>query len=306
MNKKLKILIPTGFFVGLGLLLFWLARDNTFELLEPKGIIAEKQKGLLVFATLLSLIVVIPVYALLVFILVRYRASNKKASYKPNWDGSRQLETVWWGIPITLIFILSVVTWNSTHDLDPFKPVDAERQPLKIQVVALQWKWLFIYPEQGIATLDYVQVPKGVPVQFDITADAPMNSFWVPQLGGQIYAMSGMSSQLNLRADETGSFLGRSANISGEGFSGMQFAVESTDQVQFDAWTVSVRESSLELDQAEYLRLAEPSEDNQKLYYGIVQPDLYQNILAKYTSHGINTSQKPEEPLHDHHSEGSH
>lgn len=268
-------------FVGL---LVFLAQGHTISVLEPKGVIADKQRNLIYFAAGLSLIVVIPVFALLFYIIWKYRATNTKAQYSPDWDSNRTLETIWWGIPIILILILSVVTWNSTHDLDPFKPLVSDKKPLKVQVVALQWKWLFIYPEENIATVNYVQFPQDTPIDFEITADAPMNSFWVPQLGGQIYAMSGMSTHLNLKASETGSFDGVSANISGEGFSGMKFIAKSTPKQDYDLWVDSVRESGVELNQQSYNELSAPSKDVSAMYFGSSEQGMYDSILMKFMS----------------------
>lgn len=265
-------------------LLVALAQGHTISVLEPKGVIADKQRNLIYFAAGLSLIVVIPVFALLFYIIWKYRATNTKAQYSPDWDSNRTLETIWWGIPIILILILSVVTWNSTHDLDPFKPLVSDKKPLKVQVVALQWKWLFIYPEENIATVNYVQFPQDTPIDFEITADAPMNSFWVPQLGGQIYAMSGMSTHLNLKASETGSFDGVSANISGEGFSGMKFIAKSTPKQDYDLWVDSVRDSAVELNQQSYNELAIPSKDMPAMYFGSSEQGIYDLILMKFMS----------------------
>ena len=217
MNKSKFIaigLLILGAIAGVALLL----HGHTIDVLVPKGTIAKKELDLLVTATLLMLIVVIPVFVLTFTIAWKYRASNTKAKYTPDWDHNRAIETVWWAIPFVLILILSVITWQSSHELDPFKPLASSKQPITIQVVALQWKWLFIYPEQHIATVNYVQFPVDTPVNFVITSDAPMNSFWIPQLGGQIYAMAGMSTQLHLMATDPGSYNGSSVTPQRTGF----------------------------------------------------------------------------------------
>ena len=162
-----------------------------------------------------------------------------KAKHAPDWEHNYIAEYCWWGVPIVIIVILAVTTWKSSHDLNPFKPIESEKKPLAIQVVALHWKWLFIYPEQGIATVNFVQFPEKTPINFEITSDAPMNSFWIPQLGGQIYAMPAMRSKLHLIANEIGSFRGVSANISGKGFAGMTFTAKSSSEEDFDAWVQS-------------------------------------------------------------------
>lgn len=282
MNRKLQLGFALLFCVGLIGLIVFLMQGHTVSVLQPKGEIADKQKNLILFAVGLSLIVVIPVYFLLFHITWKYRSSNKKAKYSPDWDSNRALETIWWGIPIALITVLSVVTWNSSHDLDPFKPLASDKKPLKIQAVALQWQWLFIYPDENIATVNYVQMPKDTPVDFEITADAPMNSFWVPELGGQIYAMSGMATHLNLKASEVGSFDGVSANISGEGFSGMKFITKATPQADYEQWVASVKESGTVLDQDGYKMLAQPTIDAPARYFSASEPGLFNSIVMQY------------------------
>ena len=252
------------------------------DLLEPKGIVAFKQYNLLVFTTLLGFVVVIPVFVMAIFIAWRYREGNTKAKYTPNVDTNRLAETIWWGIPIILIAILSVVTWTSTHDLDPHKPLESDAKPVRIQVIALDWKWLFIYPEQNIATVNYIQFPVNRPVNFEITADAPMNSFWIPQLGGQIYAMSGMTTKLHLNANEIGSYTGRSANISGEGFADMTFTAMASSKADFDAWVMAVKSSNLQLTPATYADLAKKSIDAPATHYSSSSEGLYDTIVMKY------------------------
>ena len=194
----------------------------------------------MIFAALLSLVVVIPVFAMTIYIVWRYRESNQKAKYSPDWDHNSKVETIWWLIPTLLIVVLSVVTWNSSHSLDPFKPIKSSVKPLRVQVIALQWKWLFIYPEQGVASTNILELPVDRPINFEVTADAPMNSFWIPQLGGQIYAMAGMSTQLHLMASEAGTYAGASANLSGKGFAKMKF---DTKAVQFFGHEIEVSSS---------------------------------------------------------------
>ncbi len=173
--------------------------------------------------------------------------------------------------------------YSSSHSLEPSKAIASNQPPLKIQVIALQWKWLFIYPEQNIATLNYVQFPANRPVAFEITADAPMNSFWIPSLGGQIYAMEGMSTRLNLMADKPGEFRGSSANISGKGFAGMNFTAKASTQVEFDLWVnQAVKRSDRRLTIMSYHKLAKPSEDNPLIYYASVEAGLYNAVIMKF------------------------
>jgi cytochrome o ubiquinol oxidase subunit II len=260
----------------------FLLRDYNWGILDPKGAIAIKQRQLMVTATALMLIVVVPVYALTAFITWRYRATNTKAKYTPDWDHHRVAETIWWAVPSAIIGILAVITWNSSHELDPYRTISSSTKPMTIQVVALQWKWLFIYPDQHIATINYVRFPKNVPINFVITSDAPMNSFWIPQLGGQIYAMSGMSTQLHLIANDTGNFSGSSANISGEGFAGMKFVASASTQSDFDDWAAAIRRQYHPMDLAAYNALAQPSKDSVVTAYSPTTIGLYDDVVNKY------------------------
>lgn len=258
-----------------------------FAVLHPKGQIADRQYDLIVFATVLSCVIVIPVLIMTFAIAWKYREKNKdpkvQAAYRPDWDHSRKLETIWWGIPCAIILVLAVVTWNSSHALDPAKPIQqAENHPITIQVIALQWKWLFIYPEQHIATVNYVQFPEQTPVNFEITSDAPMNSFWIPELGGQVYAMSGMNTKLHLMADSTGVYGGSSANLSGKGFADMKFQARSSSLDNFNAWVTSVKKSSFNLDASTYAHLAQPGSNNQTMYYASVPYGLYDTVIDTY------------------------
>lgn len=310
-NKKL-IVIPG---IILATLLagaaVWYVGSLDIAILNPKGIVAFKQYNLLVFTTLLGFIVIIPVFAMAIFIAWRYREGNTKAKYTPNVSSNRLAETIWWGIPIILIGILSVVTWTSTHDLDPHKPLASTAKPVKVQVVALDWKWLFIYPEQNIATVNYVQFPVNRPVNFEITADAPMNSFWIPQLAGQIYAMPGMSTKLHLNANEIGSYKGLSANISGEGFADMKFTAKATTKAEFDAWVIAVKRSDQKLTADTYAQLAKQSKNTPIAYYASSTAGLYDTIVMKYmmpeTEKTTDISQNSTEPTdattHSHHTE---
>ncbi len=283
MSKKSKYIIFILAAMIISVAVTLLFTGNDVPLLNPKGEIADKQYGLLIFASLLSLIVVIPVFVMTFYITWKYREGNKsKKKYQPNWDSNRWVEGIWWGIPIILIVILSVITWKSTHELDPFKPIEAETKPLTIQAVALQWKWLFIYPEQGVATVNYLQIPVDRPIKFQITADAPMNALWIPNLGGQMYAMNGMSTQLNLIANESGDFEGMSTNISGKGFAGMRFTTRASGQNEFDQWLDAVKIAPRDLDWSGYSKLSEPSENVDPAYYVLKDKDLYYEVINKF------------------------
>lgn len=284
MKHKSKVVLISLVVIAIGLLSGYLLRHANFAVFNPKGEIGLKERNLIYEALLLSLFVVVPVFLLTFFIVWRYRDTNTKvtAKYSPDWDHSRLLETIWWGIPTILIVILSVMTWNSSHALDPFKVLNSTTRPLTIQVVALQWKWLFIYPEQHIASVNFVQFPTGTPVNFMITADAPMNSFWIPQLGGQVYAMPGMSTQLHLIASANGSYRGLSANLSGQGFAGMVFTAKTTSINDFNYWVSSVQNSPDSLSQTVYNNLALPSSNNAMTTYTAPDSQLYDNVMLKY------------------------
>ncbi len=259
-----------------------MVQSGNVAILNPKGAIALYERDLFLGTIFLMLIVVIPVFILIISFTWIFRATNLAAKYTPEAEGSLILEIVWWVPPCVIILILGLITWKSTHELDPYAPLAETTPPITIQVVALNWKWLFIYPNERIATVNFVQFPEKTPVNFQITADAPMNSFWIPQLGGQIYAMAGMMTKLHLIADGVGDYAGLSANYSGRGFSGMKFVARSTSQADFDRWVEEVRQDPDTLDGDAYARLAAPSEKNPIEYYSSVPQDLYAKIIMKF------------------------
>jgi len=255
---------------------------NHVLLMQPKGVIAASEKNLILLSTLLMLLVVIPVIILTLVFAYKYRATNTNARYDPDWHHNKYLEIIWWAIPCVIIAILGTATWITSHTLDPFKPLDPKIKPITIQVIALDWKWLFIYPDQNIATVNFIEIPVNVPISFEITSDAPMNSFWIPQLGGQIYAMAGMQTRLHLMASTVGSYKGVSANFSGSGFSGMQFIAKATSAEEFKQWVTTVKQSPNLLNVDAYNKLAEPSEDNSVITYSPVENNLYNFEIMKY------------------------
>jgi cytochrome o ubiquinol oxidase subunit 2 len=281
-NRKVKTIIALLVIVGVIATAVVYFRGVNVSVLNPQGQIADQQRNLIVFTSLLSLVVIVPVFGLLAFIAWKYREGNTKAKYTPDWDGNKFLETIWWGIPCAIILTLSIVTWNTSHALDPYKPLTSNVTPIQIQVVALQWKWLFIYPDQHVASVGLFQIPEKTPINLSITSDAPMNSFWLPSLGGQIYAMSGMSTQLHLLADKTGDYQGSSANISGQGFADMTFTARSTNQAGFNAWIQATQRSQNSLDWARYTALAKPSTSKTPSYYSLKDDALYDKIVMKY------------------------
>ena len=254
----------------------------SIPVLEPKGLIAREQKNLLVLTVLLMLIVVLPVFALTFGIAWKYRSTNTKASYRPNWDNNKYLEMLWWGIPCAIILTLAIITWVTSHTLDPFRPISSDKKPLTIQVVAMQWKWLFIYPDTAVASVNEVHLPVNQPVTFEITSDAPMNSFWIPSIAGQVYAMSGMTTKLNVLADTVGEYRGSSANISGEGFAGMHFKVKVDTEHDFGTWIEQAATSHDMLSKTTYDKLAEPSKNVPAVQYSSADPALFKTIVDKY------------------------
>jgi len=286
MNKNFKILLLVaiiGFAAILISLAVWYISSHNMAVLNPMGVVAEEQRSLLVQATLLMAIVVIPVLILTFVISWRYRAGNKKARYSPELSGSKLAEAVWWLVPLVIVVILAGLAWTSSHNLDPYKPLASSKKPLKVQVIALEWKWLFLYPDQQVASVNYLPIPTDTPVEFTITADAPMNSFWIPQLGGQIYAMSGMSTKLHLNATHEGTYRGSSANLSGEGFAGMTFNAHAMPQGQFDAWVAQTHSAAM-LNLDAYNELAKPSRDVKPTGYNFPSgySGLYDTVIMKY------------------------
>lgn len=263
--------------------------------LNPSGDIAAQQGQLIVVSTLLMLLIIVPVIALTILFAWRYRKGNTEAKYDPDWDHSTQLELVIWGAPLLIIIALGLITWISTHKLDPYRPLDrldanrpisAAAEPLTIEVVALDWKWLFIYPEQGIATINELATPVDVPIRFKITASTVMNSFYIPALAGQIYAMPGMETQLNAVINEPGTFDGFSANFSGAGFSHMRFKYHGMDVADFDQWVKDAKKNGSTLDRAVYTQLEQPSEREPVRHFGKVAPDLYHAVLNRCVAEG--------------------
>ncbi len=252
------------------------------SLLNPKGIISIKEKDLFFTSIFLMLIVVIPVIILVIVIPFRYRASNTHATYKPNWSHSLALEIVWWTIPIIIIAVLATITWFSTHELDPYHPLNSDKKPVTIEVIALDWKWLFVYPDYNIATVNFIQIPINTPINFKITSDAPMNSFMIPQLGSQIYAMQGMQTKLHIMANTVGDYTGQSVNYSGGGFSGMKFITRVTSEEDFNAWIAVVRAGKHPLSASVFIELEKQSDYNPVELFSDVVPHLYDNTIMKY------------------------
>ena len=248
---------------------------------DPKGPVGAAEWTITVDATIIMLAIVVPTILLAFFFAWRYRASNTRAKYRPDWAFSGRLELLVWSIPLLVILFLGGVIWVGSHELDPGRPLKAAPgvQPEEVQVVALDWKWLFIYPREGVASVNQVVIPAGTPVRFRITSGSVMNTFFVPQLGGMIYAMNGMETDLWLQADQPGSYLGRSAQFSGDGFPDMRFMVRSVTPADFAAWTAQARGAGPALDAAAFRELSRQSFKNPVTTYSAVAPDLFMQVV---------------------------
>lgn len=259
----------------------------TSSILDPKGFIGIREKELLINSVLLMLIVVIPVILMTIYFSYKYHYTNSsKAKYEPDWAHSTKIEVLVWSIPIIIIVLLSVLTWRSTHELDQTKPIASAEKPMVIQVVSLDWKWLFIYPDQQIATVNYVVFPKNVPIQFKITSDDLMNSFFIPRLGSQMYAMPGMMSQVNLIANEARDYKGISASYSGAGFSDLKFTAHVTEtRKDFLRWAENVRHKQgarVMKDFKGFRDLAKPTKNVAVAYYSRVPKHLFSDVVKQY------------------------
>ncbi|WP_184046759.1 ubiquinol oxidase subunit II [Paraburkholderia sp. MM5384-R2] len=273
-------------FISASLMLL-LSGCSNLDILNPKGSVGLAERDLIATSVWAMLIVVVPVILMTLFFAWRYRASNSNAEYRPGWTHSTAIEVAVWTIPALIVLFLAVLTWKSTHELDPYRPLESQVKPINVEVVALDWKWLFIYPDLGIASVNQLAIPVGTPVNFRITSDTVMNSFFIPQLGGQIYAMAGMQTRLHLIADHAGDYAGTSANFSGKGFSDMKFRTLATSPEDFNAWVAKVRASSNRLDMDRYHAVSEPSEKDPVRYFSTVDPKLFNNIIARYNNGNV-------------------
>jgi cytochrome o ubiquinol oxidase subunit 2 len=247
--------------------------------LDPQGPIASAEKTILFNSLGIMLAIVIPTIVATLGVAYWYRASNTNAIYLPDWEYSGRLEMIVWSIPAMTVLLLGGIGWVGSHDLDPGKPIPATAKPVIVQVVSLDWKWLFIYPDQGIASVNRLTVPAGTPVSFQLTSSGVMNSFFVPQLGSQIYTMAGMVTRLHLQADKPGSFPGLSAQFSGNGFADMRFTVDAVPPDKFAAWVTATRGGGPTLDAKTYAELARPSQAVAPFTYSAVSPGLFRTIV---------------------------
>ncbi len=254
-----------------------------YLLFDPKGPIAQEQMWLIIVSFAVMLIVVIPVFFMTFLFSIKYRDKESTAEYLPDWEHSNKIEAVVWTVPLLIILVLGVITYKTSFSLDPRQALNSDQPTMRIQVVAMDWKWLFIYPEQEIATVNEFAMPINQPVEFLVTSDTVMNSFFVPQLGSMIYAMAGMENQLNLLADQPGEFRGLSANYSGFGFSGMKFKALAKTNSEFTDWVDQVKARPRVLDADAFEQLSIKTKDHPVEYFSSVHPLLFNRIIEKYT-----------------------
>jgi cytochrome o ubiquinol oxidase subunit 2 len=249
--------------------------------LDPRGVIGIADKTILIDSLAIMLAIVVPTIAAVLGVAWWYRASNTRARYLPDFAYSGRLELIVWAIPLLVITLLGGVAWIGAHDLDPAEPLASNTPALEVQVVSLDWKWLFIYPNQHVASVNQLVVPAGAPIHFTLTSASVMNAFFVPQLGSMIYTMNGMTTQLNLQADAPGTFAGLSSHYSGDGFSGMHFEVRAVPADQFAAWIETTRKAGPTLNADGYATLVKQSMNVSPFTYRAADPDLFQKIVTQ-------------------------
>ena len=251
------------------------------NILDPQGPIGAADTAILIDSVAIMLAIVLPTIAAIFAFAFWFRASNTRARYLPNWEYSGRIELVVWSVPALTIILLGGVAWIGAHQLDPARAVEGSAKPLTIQAVSLDWKWLFIYPDQQVATINTLTVPAGVPLRFELTSSSVMNVFFIPQFGSMIYTMNGMATQLNLRADKPGTFQGLSAHFSGDGFSDMHFDVHVVPSEQFSKWAQDASRAEKSLDELSYGEIAKPSMKSQPAVYRLADPQLFNSIVTQ-------------------------
>jgi cytochrome o ubiquinol oxidase subunit 2 len=268
---------------GLSVVIAAIVHGNNVALLDSRGFVAHEQRKLLFIIVALLMVIGIPALFLAYYTAWKYRESNDNVKRSSRVKNKKILVSVIWLIPSMFALLLAMIMWPATHRLDHKSTIDSGTKPITIQVISMRWKWVFIYPEQHIATVNFVQIPEHTPINFMLTADeAPMSSFWIPNLGGQLYSMTGHSNQLNLVGDTVGDYVGSSAEINGEGFADMKFTARVSPKSAFDFWVNQVRLSGQTLDETQYQELLKPSEKTPATFYGSVNSTLYDRVLMKY------------------------
>ena len=258
-------------------------------LFDPKGPIGDSERFVIIAAFVLMLIVVLPVMIMVFWFSRKYRASNTKAIYMPKWSYSGKIDLAMWLVPLAIIAVLGCLAWIETHDLDPFKPIKPGVKPISIEVVSLDWKWLFIYPDYDVATVNQLAFPTKVPLSFRITSDTVLTAFFIPQLGSQIYAMAGRQSRLHLMADESGIYAGHNQQFSGSGYADMHFEAIATPRQQFEAWVQKARQSPDQLDLVRYEEIKKPTSGYPVTYFSSVTPGLFDHIIREYLPMSVNS-----------------
>jgi cytochrome o ubiquinol oxidase subunit II len=254
--------------------------------LDPQGFVGLSERTILIDSLAIMLAIVVPTIAATFAFAWWFRASNTRATYLPDFEYSGRIELIVWSIPLLTVILLGGVAWIGSHDLDPAKPLASSTPPLEVQVVSLDWKWLFIYPDQRVASLNQLVIPAGVPIHFSLTSASVMNAFFIPQLGSMIYTMYGMRTQLNLQADVPGTFHGLSSHFSGDGFSDMHFEVQAMPSDQFTAWIAGTRDTGPTLDTASYAALERQSTSPRPFTFGTAEPALFQKIVTQQVPPG--------------------
>lgn len=284
---------------GLGVFIAILINGKNIALFNPKGLVAKEQLDLLLFTSAILILVAVPTVLIIYYMAWKYRESNEKAVHDPKVRRGKFFEMTIWGIPSVVVVVLLLAMYPATHRLEPRKIIASDKDPITIQVVSMRWKWLFLYPEQHIASVNFVQIPEDTPVIFELTADeAPMSSFWIPNLGGQLYSMPGHLNKLNLLAEEVGNYPGSSAEINGAGFAGMKFTARVSTEDEFARWVDATKQSTETLDTEAYEKLVRPSENNPSALYANYQDGLYDSILAKYS--GTHATHASDEATNEH------
>jgi cytochrome o ubiquinol oxidase subunit 2 len=248
--------------------------------LDPQGPVASAQRLILFNATAIMLVVVVPVIVLTIAFAWWYRASNTRAAYRPDWAYSGEIELVVWAIPTMVVILLAAVAWTGSHQLDPARKLESAAAPIRIEVVSLDWKWLFIYPDEQVAAVNQLVVPAGAPIELALTSATVMNAFFVPQLGSMIYTMPGMTTRLNLLADRPGEYPGLSSQFSGDGFSDMRFVLHAVPADEFQSWLTRTRQGQ-SLNADAYSQLARAGSSTKVQTYGSLDPNLFDRIVQQ-------------------------